>query len=73
MQVEGSLGTNLPLQNKCKEYSNTTKHHRKCLFIVFKFQRKSLTLKISIIATLYHQDTSESIDALMLQLLHIYW
>lgn len=23
MQVEGSLGTNLPLQNKCKEYSNT--------------------------------------------------
>lgn len=36
-----------------------TKRHQKCMFIVFKFQKHSLTFKISIPATRYHQDTSK--------------
>lgn len=35
------------------------KRHQKCMFIVFKFQKHSLTFKISIPATRYHQDTSK--------------
>lgn len=38
-----------------------------------QISKKVSDAQISILATLYHQDTSESIDALMLQLLHIYW